>query len=165
MEAGVKLVMVGAWRPSTVNTVDVAVPLGVVTWMVPVMAVAGTTASTSVALATEMEKGACPLKDTAVAPVRLAPVRTTVAPGLAWVGLILLMEATAAAASGAEGPPPPPQASSVARAPTRRHRISKRFMVAPKNSPHEVKQSADPGGPSSIKGLWRAGIKNPLSAR
>src|ERR1035438_1045197 len=116
-----------------------------------------------------VSESATPLSVAVVAgSPRLVPVTTTGVPTGPWAGFTLASVGTdEAAAGGADEPPPPPppQASSVARAPTRRHRISKRFMVAPKNSPHEVKQSADPGGPSSIKGLWRGGGKKNLYER
>src|SRR5512133_1070911 len=65
---GVKDARVGTWAASTVKEGEVAVPLAVVIRMVPVVAVAGTTASISEALTTEYEKAGCPLNETAEAP-------------------------------------------------------------------------------------------------
>ena len=65
---------------------DVPVPPGVVTEIVPV-ALAGTTAFMVVELMTEKEVAAVPPKLTAVAPVKFVPVKVTVAPVAADVGV------------------------------------------------------------------------------
>lgn len=75
---GVKEVIVGAG--TTVKLVAlVAVPPGVVTAIVPVVAPVGTVAVIVVALALKVV-AAVPLKLTAVAPVKLVPVSVTVEP-------------------------------------------------------------------------------------
>ena len=89
-EAGETVDIVGG--PTTVNVAAlVPVPPGVVTEMVPVVAVVGTTAVMLVALTTLKLAAAVPLNDTAVAPVKFEPVRVTVAPGLPDVGVKLVM--------------------------------------------------------------------------
>jgi len=79
--AGLKPVMAGA-GPATVTLkllAELAVPLAVVTEILPVVAPFGTVAVTCVALPTAKEAEA-PLKETVVVPERLPPVIVTAAP-------------------------------------------------------------------------------------
>jgi len=81
-DVGEKLVTVGALVAAvTVKTpIDVAVPFGVVTDILPVAAALGTVAVIWVALLPVNSDAAEPLNATAVAPVRLVPVMTTEVP-------------------------------------------------------------------------------------
>ena len=90
---GVKLVMVGG---GTVKLVAlVAVPVGVVTVMGPEVAPVGTLTVICVPAAFTLGLGALvPLKRTAVVPVKLAPVMTTLVPFTPLVGEKLLMTGT-----------------------------------------------------------------------
>jgi hypothetical protein len=97
--------------------------------MVPVVAVLGTTALT-VELSTGLkEKAGIPLKETALAPVRLVPVSTTALPGLPCVGLTALTVGTGGGGGGE--PPPLLQAVSASSPKNARNRIGERFMAAP----------------------------------
>ena len=81
-DTGAKEVIVGA-DTTTVKVklpVEVALPPGVVTEIVPLLAPAGTVAVIWVALSTVKAEAAVPWKDTAVAPVKFVPVRTTEVP-------------------------------------------------------------------------------------
>ena len=69
---------------------DVAVPLGVVTVILPVVAAAGTAAVICVALAT-VKVAAVPLKATAVAPVKFVPVIVIVVPTTPLAGAKLVI--------------------------------------------------------------------------
>ena len=84
-DEGVKELMVGAGTKVMVS-VEVTVPPGVTTEMVPVVPLA-TTAVMVVAFTTLNEVAAVPPKLTAVAPVKLVPVMVTVAPVAADVGV------------------------------------------------------------------------------
>jgi hypothetical protein len=77
---GLTLVIAGAGGRTVKLAVLVAVPDGVVTARVPVVAAAGTVAVIWVS-ETTVYVAAVPLKATAVAPVRLVPVIVTVLPG------------------------------------------------------------------------------------
>lgn len=88
--AGVKLVMVGAGGSTVKFDADVAVPLGVVTVILPVVAAAGTAAVICVALAT-VKVAAVPLKATAVPPVKFVPVIVIVVPTTALAGAKLVI--------------------------------------------------------------------------
>ncbi len=68
------------------NPADVAVPPGVVTNTLPVVPLA-TTALMLVGLKTVKDVAAVPPKVTTVAPIKLVPVITTVAPDAADVGV------------------------------------------------------------------------------
>jgi len=70
---GRKVVMVGFGTVTVKLVALVAVPEGVVTVIVPVVAVAGTMAVIDVAFETVKVVASDPLKETLVAPVRLAP--------------------------------------------------------------------------------------------
>ena len=83
---GVNEVMTGGWFASTVKVEEVACPFRVVTVMAPVVARAGTTASTCESLFTTREKAARPLKVTELVLPRFVPVRVMVVPVLPWVG-------------------------------------------------------------------------------
>jgi len=87
---GVKLEMVGAGGVTVKFEVDVAVPLGVVTEIVPVVAPAGTVVLTWVALL-KVNAAIVPLNLTAVAPVKLVPVMVTAAPTRPMLGVKLEM--------------------------------------------------------------------------
>jgi hypothetical protein len=84
--AGRKEATVGAATTVKLEAL-VAVPPGVVTEIVPVVAPAGTVAVTCVAESTVNDVAATPLNLTAVAPVRFVPVITTVAPTAPEVGV------------------------------------------------------------------------------
>jgi len=127
----------GAWGASTVNAGELAEPWDVVTWKVPVAAFAGTTASTSEALTTVYEKAGCPLNETAETPRRFVPARTTVVPGLPWVGVTALIAGAWEGGGGADELPPPPQAMNRTRVAKARARIGAGSMVAPDYGPHE----------------------------
>ena len=58
----------------------VAVPAGVVTWIRPVVALAGTAAMIRVPVFTEMLVAGVPLNVTDVAPARLVPLMVTLTP-------------------------------------------------------------------------------------
>src|SRR5438094_7909420 len=86
---GVKLVMVGGF--TTVNApVLVAVPPGVVTLSVPVVAPAGT-AAWMVVGAASVKLALTPLNATAVAPVKFVPLMVTLVPTSPLVGVKLVM--------------------------------------------------------------------------
>lgn len=70
---------------------DVAVPPGVVTFILPVVAVGGTTTLILVSVSFLIVVAATPLKLTSVAFSRLVPSIVTVIPGAPEVGLKLLM--------------------------------------------------------------------------
>jgi hypothetical protein len=76
---GEKLVIVGAGTVTVKLAADAAVPLEVVTEILPVVAPLGTVAVIWVALVTE-NAAAMPLNATDVAPVRLVPVIVTLLP-------------------------------------------------------------------------------------
>jgi len=87
-ELGLKLLIVG---PGTVKLpVEVAVPLGVVTLILPVIAPFGTAAVIWVGLFT-VKDAAVPLNATAVAPVRFVPLIVTDVPACPLVGVKLEM--------------------------------------------------------------------------
>jgi hypothetical protein len=86
---GVKLEIVGAGCVTVKFEDEVAVPPGVVTEIVPVVAAAGTVVVIWVALAT-VKGAAIPLKATAVAPVKFVPVMVTAAPARPLVGVKLV---------------------------------------------------------------------------
>ena len=73
---GLKLVMAGAGTVTVKLAAELAFPLGVVTEILPVVALLGTVAAICVALVTA-KAAAIPLKLTAVAPIRLVPVMVT----------------------------------------------------------------------------------------
>jgi hypothetical protein len=80
-DAGEKAVMLGAGSDDTVNkSVVVAVPVGVVTLIDPLVAAAGTTAVNWVSDPT-LKLAVAPLKATAVVPVKPLPVSVTDEPG------------------------------------------------------------------------------------
>jgi hypothetical protein len=83
---GVKEEIVGAGIVTVKEVDEFAVPLGVITLMVPVVAETGTTVVICVALTT-VNVVATPLKRTAVAPVKSVPVRVTAVPTGPTVGL------------------------------------------------------------------------------
>jgi hypothetical protein len=86
---GLRLVTVGAGAV-TVKLGPVTVPPAVVTLTAPVMAPEGTVAVIFVALLTTYVVAEMPLNFTAVAPVKLVPVRTTELPTKPLVGLRLV---------------------------------------------------------------------------
>ena len=88
--AGVKLVMVGADGRTVKFDADVAVPLGLVTVILPVVAAEGSAAVICVALAT-VNVAAVPLKATAVAPEKFVPVIVIVVPTTALAGAKLVI--------------------------------------------------------------------------
>src|SRR5271166_1766314 len=77
---GLKLEMVGAAAVTLKLVADVAVPAGVVTVIFPLVVPLAITAVICVALFTTKLEAACPLRATAVAPVKLLPAITTEAP-------------------------------------------------------------------------------------
>jgi hypothetical protein len=89
-EVGLKLLMVGPLLVTVKLPDEVALPLGVVTLTLPVMAPFGTVAAICVALFT-MKEAAVPLNAIAVAPVRFVPVMLTDVPTCPLVGLKLEM--------------------------------------------------------------------------
>ncbi len=103
-DAGVKEVMVGVG--SNVNPARVPVPPGDETLTVPEVPVA-TTAVMLVLLTTLNEVAAVPPKLTAVAPVKLVPVRVTVAPEPADSGVMVVMVGSGKNVNPARVPVPP----------------------------------------------------------
>jgi hypothetical protein len=77
--AGEKLVIVGVGIFTEKDAEELALPLGVVTRRVPEVAPAGTLVRICVSLDT-VKTAAVPLKESAVAPVRLVPVIVTLVP-------------------------------------------------------------------------------------
>ncbi|MDQ7052316.1 MAG: hypothetical protein Q9P14_05295 [candidate division KSB1 bacterium] len=92
---GVKLVIAGAGGGVGCVTVNesalVAVPLGVVTAMGPLVAPAGTLARMRVSASTMNVAAAAPLNSTAVAPVKLLPTIETSVPSGPLVGVKLVI--------------------------------------------------------------------------
>jgi len=109
---GEKLMMVGAGTTVKLNEL-VAVPPGVVTLIVPLVAPVGTVAAIVVELVTEKLVEAVPLNFTAVAPVKFVPVRVTEAPIPPLVGLKLVMVGAATKVKLEELVPVPPEVVTV----------------------------------------------------
>ena len=90
---------------------EVAVPPGVLTVIMPVLVPEATVAAICVALLTVKLEAAFPLKATAVAPVRLVPVIATDVPELPETGVKLVMVGTGVVFCGDEEELLAPQAS------------------------------------------------------
>jgi len=84
-------VIVGPQAPTVKLAADVAVPEGVVTEIVPVVAPEGTVAVICVELFTVNEEATVPLNLTVVAPVRFVPVIVTFVPTHPLVGVKLVI--------------------------------------------------------------------------
>ena len=92
--AGARLVMVGVGSVTVKVPVLVAVPVGVVTAMGPLVAPVGTAKVMVVLFTTVKPVMATPFSVTAVAPVKSVPVTVTVAPATPLVGVKLAMVGT-----------------------------------------------------------------------
>jgi len=88
---GLKLEIVGAGTMTLKLAAEAALPFGVVTEILPVVAVPGTVAEICVSLFTMNPGSPAPLNWTTVAPVKLVPVTVTAVPAAPLVGLKLVI--------------------------------------------------------------------------
>jgi hypothetical protein len=107
-------------------TVEVAVPPGVVTVIMPVLVPEATVAVICVALLTVKLDAAFPAKATAVAPVKLVPVIATDVPELPETGVKLAILGTGVVFCGEEEELLAPHASRKAESPTQTSELATR---------------------------------------
>jgi hypothetical protein len=99
--------MIGAGGDESVKfAADIAVPVGVVTEIFPVVVPVGTLVLICVSLAT-VNAAAVPLNETAVAPVSRFPVITTAVPSTPAVGAKAVIEGVVTTGGGGVLLPPP----------------------------------------------------------
>jgi hypothetical protein len=133
---GLKLVIAGA--DSTVNMMaEEAVPPEVVTDTAPVVVLAATVAVTCVELLTVKLAAALPPKETAVAPVRFAPVIVTVVPVAPEVGLKVVIDGLGVFGVGVVLPPLPQAVRIATSSPMTTRGVSFRLDACP-NKLHNI---------------------------
>jgi hypothetical protein len=115
--AGLKLLIVGVGTETVKLALEVALPFGVVTVTLPVVAPVGTVVVICVALAT-VKDAEVPLNASAVAPVRFVPVMVTAAPTAPLAGVKLLIVGAVEGGGAVVEPVPPPQAAATSNNPS-----------------------------------------------